>query len=148
MYESNNEMYSTFKVFRLELDKYSPLKVRKIRGNQGPFMTKKLSKAIMNKSKIRNKYQNWPPKEAKNFCNELNKSVKKAYPRKVTGEDFVNNKAFWNTAKPFLTNKGFLTNENTAIENTRKIATDKSKLANLFNSHYVNNVSLSSRTSG
>ena len=89
MYKSNNEMYSTFtKVFRLVLDKHAPLKVKKVRGNQGPFMTKELSKAIMNKSKIRNKYQKWPSrenflalKEAKKFCNKLTKSVKKAYFR-------------------------------------------------------------------
>ena len=39
---------------------------------------------------------------------------------------------------PFLTNKGFLTNETIAIENKGKIVTDKSELVNLFNSHYVN----------
>ena len=84
-------------------------------------------------------------KEAKKFCNKLTKSVKKAYFRKVTGKGFVNNKAFWNTVKPFLTNKGFLTNETIAIENKGKIVTDKSKLVNLFNSHYVNIVE---KTSG
>ena len=64
MCKSNNEMYSTFtKVFRLVLGKHPPLKVKKARGNQGPFMTKELSKDIMNKSKIRNKYQKWPSKE-------------------------------------------------------------------------------------
>ena len=57
MNKSNNEMYSTFtKVFRLVLDKHAPLKVRKVRGNQDPFIAKQFSKAIMNKSKIRNKY--------------------------------------------------------------------------------------------
>ena len=115
-------------------------------------MTKELSKAIINKSKIRNKYQKWSSrenflalKEAKKFCNKLTKSVKKAYFRKVTGKGFVNNKAFWNTVKPFLTNKGFLTNETIAIENKGKIVTDKSKLVNLFNSHYINIVE---KTSG
>ena len=129
MYKSNNEMYSTFtKVFRLD-----------------SFMTKELSKDIMNKSKIRNKYQKWPSKEnflalkdAKKFCNKSTKSVKKAYFHKVTGKGFVNNRAYWNTVKSFLTNKGFLTNEAIAIENKGKIVTDKSKLFNLFNSHYVN----------
>ena len=47
MYKSNNEMYSTFtKVFRLLLEKHGPLKVKKVRGKQSPFMTKELSKAI------------------------------------------------------------------------------------------------------
>ena len=79
MYKSNKEIYSTFtKVFRLVLYKHAPLKVKKVRGNQGPFMKKELSKAIMNKSKIRNKYQKWLSrekflalKEAKKFCNKL-----------------------------------------------------------------------------
>ena len=84
-------------------------------------------------------------KEAKRFCNKLTKSVKKAYFRKVTAKSFVSNKAFWNTVKPFLTNKGFLTNEIIAIENKGKIVTDKSKLVNLFNSHYLNTVG---KTSG
>ena len=97
-------MYSNFtKVFRLVLDKYTPLKVKKVRENQGPFMTKELSKAIMNKSKIRNrnKYQKFPSrknllalKEVKKLCNKLIKSVKKAYFRKITGKGFANNKAF------------------------------------------------------
>ena len=109
-------MYSTFTmVFRLVLDKLAPLKVKKVPGNQGPFMSKELWKAIINKSKIRNKYQKWPSrenplalKEAKKFCNKLTQSVKKSYFRKVTGKGFVNNKTFWNTVKPFLTTKGFL----------------------------------------
>ena len=107
-------------------------------------MTNELSKAIMNKSKIRNKYQKWPSrenflafKEAKKFCNKLTKSVKKAYFHKVIGKGFVNNKAFWNTVKSLLTNKGFLTNETIAIENKGKIVPDKSKLVNLVNSHYI-----------
>ena len=153
MYKSNNEMYSTFtKVFRLVLDKHAPLKVKKVRGNQGPFMTKELSKTIMNKFKIRNKYKKWPSrenfqalKETKKFCNKLTKSVKKAYLRKVTGKGFVSNKAFCNAVKSFLTNNGFLTNETIAIENEGKIVTDKSKLVNLFNSHFINIVE---KTSG
>ena len=102
MYKSNNEIYSTFtKVFRLALDKHALLKVKKVRGNQGPFITKELSKAIMNKSKIRYKYQIWPSrenflalKETKKLCNNLTKSVKKVYFRKVRRKGFANNKAF------------------------------------------------------
>ena len=57
-------MYSTFtKVFSLVLDKHAPQKVKKVRENQVPFMTKELSKAIMNQSKIRNKYQKWSSRE-------------------------------------------------------------------------------------
>ena len=50
----------------------------------------------------------------------------------------MRNKAFWNTVKPFLTNKGFLTNENITINHKDKIVTNYSKLAHLFNNHYIN----------
>ena len=87
MYKYNNDMYSTFSgVFRSVLDRHAPLKRKMIRGNQGPFMTKQLSKAIMNRSKLRNRYIKWPSREnfldyknAKNTCNNLNKFPKKSY---------------------------------------------------------------------
>ena len=44
------------KYFQNTLEKHAPLKFKNIRGNQVPFMTRKLSKAIMNKSRLRNKY--------------------------------------------------------------------------------------------
>ena len=47
-------------------------------------------------------------------------------------------KAFWNTVKPFLTNKGFLTNEDVTIKHKDKIVTDNFKLAHLFSNRYIN----------
>ena len=44
-------------------EKHTPLKAKTIRGNQAPFMNKRLSKAVMNKSRIRNKYLQWPSRE-------------------------------------------------------------------------------------
>ena len=50
----------------------------------------------------------------------------------------MSNTAFWNTVKPFLTTKGFLSNENITIKHKDKIVINNSKLAHLFNSHYIN----------
>ena len=50
-------------IFQNVLNKYAPLKQKKARGNHAPFMTKDLSKAIMNKSKTRNRYLKWPSRE-------------------------------------------------------------------------------------
>ena len=145
MCKYNNDMYSTFSdVFRSVLDGDSPLKRKMIKGNQGPFMTKQLSKAVVNRSKLRNRYIKWPSREnfldykkAKNTCSNLSKFSQRSYFNKVTSKGFVNNKAFWNTVKPFLTNQGFLTNENKTIKHKDKIVIDNSKLTNLFNNHYV-----------
>ena len=94
--------------------KCAPLKQKKVRGNHAPFTTKDLSKAIINKSKTRNRYVKWPWREsvlamksAKSLCNNLVNIYKKSYFQKFTQKGFANNKAFWNTIKPFLTNKGF-----------------------------------------
>ena len=135
-------MYSTFSdVFRSVLDRHASLKRKMIRGNQGPFMTKQLSKAIMNRSKLRNGYNKWPSRENfldyKNTCNNLNKFAKKSYFDKVTSKGFLSNKAFWNTVKPFLTNKGFLKNKNITIKHKDKIVINNSTLAHLFNNLYI-----------
>ena len=59
IYQNNEEMYSIFtRIFQNVLNKHAPIKQKKVRGNHAPFMTKDLSKAIMNKSKTRNKYLN------------------------------------------------------------------------------------------
>ena len=84
-------------------------------------------------------------KKAQNTCNNLNKFAKKSYFDKVTSKGFVCNKAFWNTVKPFFTNKAFLTNENITIKHKDKIVTDNSKLAHLFINHYINILENTSR---
>ena len=70
--------------------------------------------------------------------------MKNSYFDKVTSKDFVSNKAFWNTVKPFLTSKGFLTNENITIKHKDKIVTDNSKLSYIFDNHYINVIENSS----
>ena len=42
---------------------HTPLKEKQIRGNHAPFMTKELSKAIMEKLKTRYKYLKSPSRE-------------------------------------------------------------------------------------
>ena len=116
-----------------------------IRENQEPFMIKQLSKAILNRSKLGSGYIKWPSREnfsyykkAKSTSNNLNKFAKKSYFNKVTSKGFVSNKTFWNTVKPFLTNKGFLTYKNITVNHKDKIVTLNSKLSHLFNDHYIN----------
>ena len=65
-------------IFRMVLDKRVPFKSKKLRGNQAPFMSKELSKAVMNKFKLRNRYPKWAScenclvfKKQKNSCNNL-----------------------------------------------------------------------------
>ena len=77
-------------------------------------------------------------KRAKNYCNNLTRTTKKKFFQRVTKSGFANKKIFCNAVKPFLTNKSFLTNDNISIKVNDDLVTDKTKLANLFNLHYIN----------
>ena len=146
MYKSNGDMCSNFaETFSRVLNKHAPFKKKRITRTQSSFMAKYLSKAIMSKSKTWNKYikgtfrENFlAMKRTKNFCNNLTRNKKKKFFQRVTKSDFTSNKKFWNTVKPFLTNKGFLTNNNVSKKVNDDLVTDKTKLANLFNPHYIN----------
>ena len=77
-------------IFRTILDHHVPLKTKTI-GNQATFMTKDLSKSIMNRSSFKNRFLKWPScenfladKKAKNLCNSFNKKAKKTYFEKAT----------------------------------------------------------------
>ena len=56
IYKTDDSYSKLTEIMSEVLEKHAPLKTKTIRGNQAPFMNKRLSKAIMNKSRIRNKY--------------------------------------------------------------------------------------------
>ena len=99
----------------------------------------------MNRSRMKNRYLKWTSREnflaytaSKQLCNKLTKETKVNYFKKVTnnsGKSFVSNKSFWNTVKPFLTNKGFMTDDKIVIKNDDKIITEAEEIAKLFNNH-------------
>ena len=75
-------------------------------------MTKELSKAIITRSRIKNKYNTWPSrenfialKEIKNKYANLTKTAKKQYFAKSAENQPLTNQSFWNSISPFLTNK-------------------------------------------
>ena len=61
LYKSCDEPYKKLsEFFNVILNYHAPLKEKQGRGNHAPFITKELSKAIMEKFKSRNKYLKWP----------------------------------------------------------------------------------------
>ena len=104
------------------LDYHAPVKQKVVRGNQAPFMTKDLSKAIMMKAKIKNQYVKWASREnylafkkAKNKCTSINKKAKKDYFKEATKYGVMTNKEFWKKLKPFLINKGCFSEDQIGI---------------------------------
>ena len=54
---------------------HSPLKQKSVRGNHARFMTRELSKGIMTKSKVKNRYVKWPSRENFEAYKEARKQV-------------------------------------------------------------------------
>ena len=67
LYRSGDPYLKLKEIFSSILDKHAPIKSKQIRENQAPFMNKSLSKIIMQKSNVRNKYLKSPSR--KNFSN-------------------------------------------------------------------------------
>ena len=111
----------------------------KARRNYAPFMNYDLSKAIIRKSKTKNKYLNWPPrgnfisyKTTKNKCNSLTKKAHWDFFKEATKDGIMANKKFWRTVKPFLTNSDLISNGFIGIENEGNL------ICNLWN--YLMNI--------
>ena len=125
-------------------------------------MNKELSKAIMEKSRFRNRHLKYPSREnflayknIKNKCNNLLKQSKKKYIKDISNKGAATSKSFWNTVKPFITHKGIQTNENITIEvekneqievkdlhekvdiRTKDLIKDEKILVEMFNKHYL-----------
>ena len=131
--------------FQNIVNKHAPLKEKMIRGNNAPFMTKELRKAIMNRSRLKKKYQNWPSREnfinwkkQKNRCNKLCKKAKQDHFKNIRENDLSGNKIFWQFVKPFLTNKGVFGTDFISIKKENQFIENEVELVELFNSHYIN----------
>ena len=102
-------------------------------------MTKELRRAIMDRSRLKNKYLKWPShenvlayKKAKNICNLLNKKATKDFFKKARSDGVISNTNFWSTVKPFLTSKGFLHYDNFSIDIKGNVVEDGQKLTKVI----------------
>ena len=137
--------YSHFQNIFLEiLHKHAPIKKKILRFNDNPFMTKALRKAIMHRSKLKNIFhktrakEDWNSnKKQRNLCVNLLRNTKKDYFQKLNVKDLTDNKTFWKTIKPFLSNKGLNSNKLILREKNVLVADEKA-LATLMNNYFVN----------
>ena len=95
------------------LNRHAPLKKKTVRANQVPYMTRTLRKAIMMRSKLENNFlknstleNKIAYKKQKNFCSKLYKKERINYYFNLNPRCITDNKLFWKTIKPFLTDKG------------------------------------------
>ena len=93
-----------YKVCTEVLNQHALRKKKYVRGNNKQFMNKALSKAIMQRTKLRNKFLKDPSAENKfsynkqrNWCVSLLRKEKKKYFANLNEKDITDNKKCWQT---------------------------------------------------
>ena len=109
-------------------------------------MTKSLRKAIMLRSSLKNKlYKNFTDennkiyKKQKNYCSRLYKKERKKFYEKLNVNDINDNKIFWKTVKPFLSEKGTIKAKITLVESGEIISEDE-QISEILNSFFAGSV--------
>ena len=95
------------------------------------------------KTKNVDDYENY--KKQKNFVSRLYKKERKKYYSNLNLNDIIDNKKFWRSMKPFLSEKVTTTRNITLVENN-SIISDNDKLAESFNKFFkeaVDNLDIS-----
>lgn len=148
---SNNGYENLIKIFIDVLDKHAPLKKKNVRGNQNRFMNKKLSKAIMTRSRLKSKHQKSKSnidrknyKKQRNLCTKIRDQAIKADFEKAFSTIKENSKPFYDIMKPYLTNKGALCCTDIILTENDHIISSDSEIANIFVDYYTNIVEITS----
>ena len=137
---SNYAQFS--ELFGKVLDKHAPLKKRKVRGNQMPFMTKTLRQAVMRRSKLfhtftRSKKQSdWENfRKQRNHCVKLRNKVRKTFLN-ILHPNEVNKNNFWKTLGPFLWNKSIKQARKIILLEKNEIVSDDREVAEVFMKYF------------
>ena len=148
----NNTKYELFEsTFIKVLDKHAPMKQKYVRANNASFMNKALSKAIMTRSRFRNKFLRNPTmlnkikyNKQRNYCVNLLRKEKKKYYNSLDLKLITDNKQFWKTMKPFFSDKTNKGKKITLIEGDEIISNDVdvAETMNEFFSNVVSNLSI------
>ena len=112
-------------------NEHAQLKKRYDRANQAPFMNKKLSKEIMTRSRLKNKFLKTKVDanrkaydKQRNSCVSFFCREKKSFFNNRDTKKIVDNKRFWQTVKPFFSDKNRVKNKITLIEDKTKTVSD------------------------
>ena len=137
--------YQTFEhIFLKILNLHAPFKQKYVRGNDQPFMTKTLRKAIMVRSKLKNTYHRYPTdensrhyKKQRNYCVKLLKDTKKKYYENLDVSQIVDNRKFWKNIKPLFSDKT-ITASNFILYENQEIISNENEVAEKYNLYFSN----------
>ena len=113
-----------------------------LRYSNNSFMNKALRKAIITRSRLKNKFdknssaKNWDSyKKQRNFFLKLSHQNKEKYFNNINAKKVSDNKTFWKSVKPVSSNKGL--NSNMLVEG-HEIVNDNGKIAPIMSRYFTN----------
>ena len=137
---SNYAQFS--ELFEKVLDKHAPLKKRKVRGNQMPFLTKTLRQAIMRRSRLfhtftRSKKQSdWENfSKQRNHCVKLRNKARKTFLNNLHPNE-INKNNFWKTLGAFFSNKSIKQARKIILLEKNEIVSDDREVAEVFMKYF------------
>ena len=114
------------------LNRTAPLKQKHVRANNSPFINKTILKAIMKRTRLKNKFIKYRCERNKraynaqrNLCVSLVRKAKKEYFDNLDLRNVTDNKKFWKTVKPFFTDKGMNHDKIILVEDDEIISQSK-----------------------
>ena len=139
------------------MDELAPQKNKYSGGNNMLFINKTIKKAFMKRSCLRNIYlknrSGYDKREynkQRNYCVSLLRKTKTNYYVNLNEKDLTDNKQFWQTVKPLLSDKIKSSEKITLVEQRETVGTDGNiddelvnddvKIAEIFNRFFSNAV--------
>ena len=142
---NNTELdYNGFEEIVLNLlSSQAPFKKRMVRANQRVFMNKEIHKAIMVRSRLRNKFlkeRTAFSREAynkqRNYCVKLIRESKIKYFGNLNVKDITDNKNFWKTVGSNFCSKKPI-NENISLWEKNRLIIDEKSIAKVFYDYFT-----------
>ena len=145
VYVNNDNGLERFCITAIDtLNKIAAIKKKYARGNQMPFMTKELSKEIMLRSRLRNKFlidktdgNHFLYTQQRNKCVALLRKTKKTYYENLDEKNVTDTKKFWKTVKPYFSDKSVKCDKINLNENG-ELLKNESETTEVFNNFFSN----------
>ena len=139
------------------LQKHAPIKKRYVRANQASFISSKIHKEVMRRTRLRDKFINSKTdadriayNKQRNYCVSLIRKGKKAYYSNLNIRDVTDNKTFSRKVKPLFSEKETLQTKILLVEKrndlsdpeisseVEKVISEDMEIAETFNEFFVN----------
>ena len=129
-------------IFMNVLERHAPIKLKYLRINHSPFITKEIRKEIMKRSRLRNRVNKLNSesnsvayKRQRNICTTLIRQAKRDYFSNLSPSNINDSKRFWRSVKPLFSDKG-ITEKNIIIIDKNTIVDNDSNVSEIFSNFF------------